>query len=153
MIADYKATYPGSTLYAQSGYRSNSTQVYLYNRQIGRQGGNVYKAGTISAVPGTSEHELGLAVDLTFDGSLVQSFGSTRQGKWLAAHCMEYGFILRYPADKERIVGIIYEPWHFRYVGLDVANDMKSLGVTTLEEYYGLYLTADQINPYLPYLK
>ena len=152
MIADYKKAYPGSTLYAQSGYRTHSTQVYLYDRQIGRQGGNKYKAGTISAVPGTSEHELGLAVDLTYDGSLLQSFGSSRQGKWLAAHCMEYGYILRYPADKEKVVGIIYEPWHFRYVGKDIAADMKAVGATTLEEYYGLYLNEKDIKPYLPYL-
>lgn len=153
MIADYKAQNPGSVLYAQSGYRSHSYQVTLYNNQINRQSGNKYKAGTISAVPGTSEHELGLAVDLTYDGSLLQSFGSSKQGKWLAAHCMEYGYILRYPANKEKIVGIIYEPWHFRYVGKDVANDMKTKGVTTLEEYYGLYLNDADITPYLPYLR
>ncbi|MBQ6810623.1 MAG: D-alanyl-D-alanine carboxypeptidase family protein [Firmicutes bacterium] len=153
MIAAFKKDHPGYTLYAQSGYRSHSTQIYLYDRQIGRQGGNKYKAGTISAVPGTSEHELGLAVDLTKDGNLPQSFGSTVQGKWLAAHCMEYGYILRYPADKEKIVGIIYEPWHFRYVGKAIAEDMKAKGVTTLEEYYGLYLNPADIDPYLPYLK
>lgn len=153
MVADFKKAYPKYNLYAQSGYRTHSQQVYLYDRQIGRQGGNKYKAGTISAVPGTSEHELGLAVDLTINGDLPQSFGSTTQGKWLAAHCMEYGYILRYPADKEKIVGIIYEPWHFRYVGKDIADDMKIKGVTTLEEYYGLYLNDGDINPYLPYLK
>lgn len=152
MIDAYLAANPGSTLYAQSGYRSNSTQVYLYNRQISRKNGNIYAAGVVSAIPGTSEHELGLAVDLTVDGTLYQSFGSTRQGKWLAAHCMEYGFILRYPADKERITGIFYEPWHFRYVGTEIANDMKAQGVTTLEEYYGLHLADKDLTPYLPYL-
>ena len=154
MIDAYKKEYPGSTLSARSGYRDHNTQIYLYDRQIGRQGGNKYKAGTISAVPGTSEHELGLAVDLVNEqNSLVQSFAYSKQGKWLAAHCMEYGYILRYPADKERVVGIIYEPWHFRYVGIDIANDMKAKGVTTLEEYYGMYLDPEDIDPYLPYLK
>lgn len=152
MISAFHSAYPSYTLYAQSGYRTNSTQVYLYDRQIGRQGGNKYKAGTISAIPGTSEHELGLAVDLTRDGTLYQSFGSTVQGKWLAAHSYEYGYILRYPADKEKITGIIYEPWHFRYVGKAVAKEMKEMGVNTLEEYYGRYLSDSQITPYLPYL-
>ena len=152
MISDYLAEYPDSELFVQSGYRSHSTQVTLYNRQVARHNGNIYSAGVVSAIPGTSEHQLGLAVDLSFDGTLEQSFGSTQQGLWLAEHCMEYGFILRYPADKERITGIYYEPWHFRYVGVDIANDMATWGITTLEEYYGLYLAPEDLTPYLPYL-
>jgi LAS superfamily LD-carboxypeptidase LdcB len=152
MIAAFKAAYPGYSIYTKSGYRSYDTQEYLYNRQISRQGGNIYKAGTISAVPGTSEHQMGLAMDITTNGTLLQSFGSTTQGKWFAAHCYEYGYILRYPEGKELITGIIYEPWHFRYVGVDVAAEMKQMGVTTLEEYYGLSLDSDDLNPYIPYL-
>ena len=152
MVDAYHAAYPSSTLKAQSGYRTNSYQVTLYNNQISRKG-NKYAAGVVSAVPGTSEHELGLAVDLTRDGTLLESFGSTQQGKWLAAHCREYGFILRYPADKQLITGIIYEPWHFRYVGKDVVDDMRLTGATTLEEYYGLYLAPKDIDKYKPYLK
>lgn len=143
----------GKTLYAQSGYRSYSYQTTLYNNQISKQGGNKYKAGTISAIPGTSEHQMGLAIDVSTDGNLGQSFGNTAQGKWLAANCYKYGYILRYPAGKERITGIIYEPWHFRYVGKEVATAMKNEGITTLEEYYGLYLNDKDLNPYLPYLK
>lgn len=77
MIADFKKAYPGYPLYTQSGYRSYATQQYLYQNQISKQGGNTYKAGTISAVPGTSEHQLGLAMDVTTNGTLLQSFGST----------------------------------------------------------------------------
>ncbi len=153
MIADFKKAYPGYAIYTQSGYRSYAIQQYLYQNQISKQGGNIYKAGTVSAVPGTSEHQLGLAMDITTDGTLLQSFGSTTQGKWFAAHCHEYGYILRYPADKQLVTGIIYEPWHFRYVGVEVAAEMKQLNVTTLEEYYGLYLNSADLNPYLPYLK
>lgn len=153
MIADFKKAYPGYPIYTQSGYRSYSTQQYLYQNQISKQGGNKYKAGTVSAIPGTSEHQLGLAMDVTTDGTLLQSFGSTTQGKWFAAHSWEYGYILRYPADKQLVTGIIYEPWHFRYVGVDVATEMKQMGVTTLEEYYGLYLNDGDLTPYLPYLK
>ncbi|HMM07048.1 MAG TPA: D-alanyl-D-alanine carboxypeptidase family protein [Clostridiales bacterium] len=153
MIADFKKAYPGYSLYTQSGYRSYATQQTLYQNQISKQGGNIYKAGTISAVPGTSEHQLGLAMDVTTDGTLLQSFGSTVQGKWIAAHCSEYGYILRYPTNQQQITGIIYEPWHFRYVGVEVAAEMKQLNVATLEEYYGLYLNSADLNPYLPYLK
>ena len=153
MIRDYLAEYPDSELYIQSGYRSLATQTQLYNRQVARHDGDIYAAGVISAVPGTSEHQLGLAIDLSYDGTLEQTFGSSQQGIWLAEHCMEYGFILRYPADKERVTGIFYEPWHFRYVGTDIANDMSIWGITTLEEYYGLYLQPEDLDPYLPYLQ
>lgn len=153
MMAAFKKTYPNLNIIAQSGYRSYTRQQTLYQNQIAKQGNNIYKAGTISAIPGTSEHQLGLAMDLSTDGTLLESFGSTTQGKWFAAHCYEYGYILRYPADKQTITGIIYEPWHFRYVGVAVATEMKQMGVTTLEEYYGLYLSSADLNPYLPYLK
>ena len=83
------------------------------------------------AVPGTSEHSLGLAVDLN---SLEESFEQTAQFKWLIEHCAEYGFILRYPKDKEDITGISYEPWHYRYVGEDHAAKIMEQGLC-LEEY------------------
>lgn len=153
MIAAYRNENPGSPLYAQSGYRTYAYQKNLYQNQIARKGNNIYAAGVVSAIPGTSEHELGLAADLTYDGNLESSFGSSKQGKWLAAHCREYGFILRYPADQQKVTGIIYEPWHFRYVGKDIAADMAATGADTLEEYYGLALAAKDIDPYLPYLK
>ena len=80
------------------------------------------------ALPGTSEHQLGLSADLT----------GKEANEWLAEHCWEYGFILRYPEGKKDITGIINEPWHFRYVGTRVSLDMKDTGLC-LEEYLGAY--------------
>ena len=84
------------------------------------------KAYETVAVPGTSEHHLGLAVDLLGDAAVA----------WLTEHCWEYGFILRYPDNTTDITGIIYEPWHYRYVGVEVAMELKAMGIT-LEEYLG----------------
>ena len=84
------------------------------------------KALETVAIPGTSEHHLGLAVDLLNDAAV----------KWFAEHCWDYGFIVRYTADKAHITGIIDEPWHFRYVGKEVSLDMKDSGLC-LEEYLG----------------
>ena len=96
-----------------------------------------YKVGSMSVtVPGTSEHHLGLALDI-LTGSYTEmddGFGETEAGKWLAANSADYGFILRYPQGKEDITGIIYEPWHFRYVGEKYAKDITERGVC-LEEY------------------
>lgn len=126
-----------------SAYRDHETQVYLYERKV-----NYYldlgysldharrEAGTVVAVPSTSEHELGLAVDLV-DSSywvLDEYQEDTKAQKWLMAHCWEYGFILRYPSDKSAFTGIIYEPWHYRYVGLEVAKELQESGLC-LEEY------------------
>lgn len=150
MVAALRAT--GMSIIIQSGYRTDSDQEYLYNRQIGRQDGNKEKAATISAVPLTSEHQAGLAVDLSVDGTLLESFARTEQGKWLKAHCAEYGYILRYPAGKESVTGIISEPWHFRYVGdPDLAQDIMESG-KCMEEYFNQYLSDDDIDPYLSYL-
>lgn len=151
MVAALRAT--GMDIIIQSGYRTDADQEYLYNRQINRQGGNERKAATISAVPLTSEHQAGLAVDLSTDGTLEESFADTEQGKWLKAHCAEYGYILRYPAGKETMTGIISEPWHFRYVGDPAqAQDIMASG-KCMEEYYHKYLAAEDIDPYLPYLQ
>jgi D-alanyl-D-alanine carboxypeptidase len=90
----------------------------------------------IVAVPGTSEHHLGLALDIV-DSSytkLNHQQAKMPTQKWLMEHCWEYGFILRYPADKSDSTGIIYEPWHYRYVGVDVARELQESGLT-LEEY------------------
>ena len=84
------------------------------------------KARETVALPGTSEHNLGLAVDILGDAAIA----------WLGEHCWEYGFILRYTAEKEPITGFVDEPWHFRYVGTEVSLDMKGSGLC-LEEYLG----------------
>ena len=100
---------------------------------------DAYKqASQAVTVPGSSEHQIGLAVDIITDGytSLDEGFGDTKAGKWLAENSADYGFILRYPAGKEEITSIEYEPWHFRYVGKDVAKEIMSKGIT-FEEYLG----------------
>ena len=93
-------------------------------------------ASQIVMVPGASEHQLGLAIDINCDTytSLDEGFADTEAGKWLAAHCYEYGFILRYPLGKEYITGVEYEPWHFRYVGKEAATVISEQGIC-LEEF------------------
>jgi D-alanyl-D-alanine carboxypeptidase len=90
----------------------------------------------VSARPGHSEHQTGLAVDIN---DLEESFEQTPEGKWLAANSFQYGYILRYPKGKEQITGYNYEPWHFRYVGLELARAIYSSGLT-YDEYYARYL-------------
>jgi len=122
----------GIHLFIKSGYRSYSTQKTLYSNYVARDG--VAAADRYSARAGHSEHQTGLAFDLN---SLEQSFGETKEGKWLAEHCHEYGFIIRYPKDKEEVTGYMYEPWHVRYLGEDVAKDVYESG-KCLEEYLGI---------------
>ena len=122
----------GLSIYPISTYRSYEYQEGLYNRYVARDG--KAEADRYSARPGYSEHQTGLAVDVN---SLEYSFADTAEGKWLAAHCHEYGFILRYPADKEEITGYRYEPWHIRYLGVETATKVAESGLT-LEEYLGI---------------
>jgi len=122
----------GISLRIVSGYRSYSTQYAIYWRYVGNDG--MEEADTYSARPGHSEHQSGLAMDLN---SLSGRFADTAEGKWLAAHCHEYGFIIRYPRGKQEITGYIYEPWHVRYLGVDVATSVYESGLC-LEEYLGI---------------
>lgn len=122
----------GITLTIISGYRSYDTQSRLYNNYAAKDG--KAKADTYSARPGTSEHQTGLAMDLN---SLSTSFGETKEGRWLAQNCHKYGFIIRYPQGKQNITGYIYEPWHVRYLGTDLAQKVYQSGLC-LEEYYGI---------------
>ena len=122
----------GITLTMISGFRSYETQQNLYARYLLREGRDA--ADTYSARPGYSEHQTGLAFDLN---SLEYSFGETREGKWLAEHCAEYGFIIRYPDNKEEITGYHYEPWHVRYLGVETAKKVHESGLC-LEEYLGI---------------
>ena len=114
-----------------SGYRSYAYQASLYNSYVAQDGQEL--ADTYSARPGHSEHQSGLAFDI---GALDNGYGNTPGGRWLNAHCADYGFILRYPAGKESITGYQYEPWHVRYVGKEIASRIMSQGIT-LEEYLG----------------
>lgn len=120
-----------------SGYRSYWDQVAMFQAKIAEVG-STETAKTIVAVPNTSEHQLGLAVDIVAPGNskLNRSQGDTPVQKWLMEHCWDYGFILRYPDGTTDITGIIYEPWHYRYVGIPVAKIMQENGLT-LEEYLG----------------
>ncbi len=126
----------GIELAIGSGYRSYSYQKNLYQNYVARDGEEA--ANRYSAKPGQSEHQTGLAADLAaLDGEcyLQGCFMNTDEGKWLAEHAHEYGFILRYPEEKEEITGYIFEPWHYRYLGIEEALKIKESGLT-LEEYY-----------------
>lgn len=126
-----------------SAYRTHEYQTKNYQRKVDYYLDLGYgeeeakrKAAMIVAVPGTSEHELGLAVDIVDynNWSLNESQASMPAQQWLMEHSWEYGFILRYPTGKTDVTGIIYEPWHYRYVGVEVATELHELGLT-LEEY------------------
>lgn len=117
-----------------SGYRSYDLQTKYYTTYVALHGQT--EADKFSAAPGTSEHQSGLAFDIANADSscyLAACFGDTALGKWLAAHAHNYGFVLRYPKDKTNVTGYTYEPWHFRYVGSDLANALFTSGLT-LEE-------------------
>ncbi len=138
----------GVTLRIQSPYRDKKYQKYLFDRKVKlyMDKGLSYleafqEASTIVTVPGASEHQTGMAFDLLSNNynSLDYGFGETAAGKWLAEHCHEYGFILRYPAGKQHITDIIYEPWHFRYVGVEAATIIMEEEIT-LEEFWEEYL-------------
>lgn len=126
-----------------SAYRPAATQTRLYNNKIARLQAAGYsreaairQAGRWVAVPGTSEHQTGLAVDLVSSSYQVldKKQEQTEEQKWLMEHCWEYGFILRFPSDKCGVTGIGYEPWHYRYVGKETAKAMQESGLC-LEEY------------------
>ena len=133
----------GITLTPVSGYRSYERQKNNFENRIKQymnEGMNkteaTKKAAEIIMIPGSSEHNAGLAMDIC---SLSESFENTDEFAWLNEHAADYGFILRYPkaAEKREITGVTYEPWHYRYVGVEAAKDIKSRGIT-LEEYLGL---------------
>ncbi|MGG1575898.1 D-alanyl-D-alanine carboxypeptidase family protein [Fictibacillus sp. NRS-1165] len=126
----------GINLTGVSAYRSHETQTALFNNYAKRDG--YEKARMYSALPGTSEHETGLAIDVAGDGGKCPAqdcFGDTQESKWLAEHVSDFGFIIRYPEGKESITGYKYEPWHIRYVGKSVAHKIVGKG-ETLEEYF-----------------
>ena len=129
-----------------SAYRTQETQQDLFNNKVAKleaEGKShdeaVQEAGTVVAVPGTSEHQLGLTVDVVDvnNQNLTEEQEKTPTQKWLMANSWRYGFIHRYPNSKSDITGIIYEPWHYRYVGKDAAQEIFNKGIT-LEEYLGV---------------
>ena len=120
----------GIKLSSVSGYRSYSKQSLIYSRKVGRTGSEA-EADKLVARPGTSEHQLGLAMDLaTRDSStLSERFASTAEGQWVYANCQRFGFIVRYLKGYEDVTGYSYEPWHIRYVGPEHAEAIAASGL------------------------
>ena len=131
----------GLSVFLSSGYRGYEEQQYLFNRKVEQYGEE--QAATIVSRPGTSEHQTGLACDITDEYYELknESLENTALYQWMSRHCQEYGFIVRYPKDKEEITGIIYEPWHFRYVGVEAATYMVEHNLC-LEEFVRCTLRA-----------
>lgn len=135
------AAQDGVSLVLGSGYRSEALQEYFYNGYVANRGKEY--ADTISSRPGYSDHQTGLATDLCGNSDpntdLSQTFENTPEGIWLRDHAHEYGFIMRYPKGKDEITGYAYEPWHFRYIGVEYATKIYNKDVFyTFEEYFGI---------------
>lgn len=134
MFADAKQS--NIELVAISGYRSYLTQKHLFDYNVKTKG--LEEASRFVAQPGLSEHQTGLAIDVSSANNkfaLTESFADTVEGQWLASHAAEYGFIIRYPKDKELLTGYAYEPWHIRYVGDPLAKQITDSGLT-FEQYF-----------------
>lgn len=133
----------GFNLLIKSPYRSDARQEWLFDRKIklymgkGMSYMDAYKLSSqVVMVPDSSEHQIGLALDIVCDyyETLTEGFGDTEAGIWLEEHCAEFGFIVRYPKGKEYITSVEYEPWHFRYVGVEAATIIMEQELT-LEEF------------------
>ena len=136
MFAAAKAD--GINLAIVSGYRSYTKQNTIYSRKKASQGQEA--ADRVSARPGTSEHQLGLAMDVAKKGSsqLNTRFGTTKEGMWVSANAHRFGFIVRYLEDYEDVTGYMYEPWHVRYVGVEHAEKLYECGLP-MEMYMSGY--------------
>ncbi len=129
----------GYKLQISTAYRGYAYQKTLYDGYVSSVGQAA--ADQESARPGSSEHQTGWAVDIRSQSdtcSLEACFGTTPEGKWLAANAYQYGFILRYPADKVSVTGYEYEPWHFRYIGTDLSQELHKQNIETLEEFFNV---------------
>ena len=128
------ASKEGLNIYISSGFRSYTRQETLYNNYVKSDGKE--KADTYSARPGYSEHQSGLAFDVN---QINSTFDNTPEAKWLHKNCYKYGFILRYPEGKTNETGYIYESWHYRYVGVELATKLYNDGDwITMEDYFGI---------------
>lgn len=137
MFADAKAQ--GLALMLSSGYRSYSYQVSLYNSYVSSSGQTA--ADNMSARPGFSEHQTGLAADIepaSQKCDVDKCFGDLPEGKWLAANAYKYGFIVRYTEADQTITGYEPEPWHIRYLGVDLSTELHNTNVQTLEQFFGV---------------
>jgi len=128
----------GLTMKVVSAYRTEDYQRSLYNNRVNTSGKT--NADNYAARPGFSEHQTGLAVDIN---SPVGLFENSAEFRWLQEHAHEYGFIMRYPKGKEWITGYAYEPWHYRYVGTEVARIIYEEGIT-YEEFYAKYISVNE---------
>lgn len=127
----------GITLWACSGYRSYDSQAILYERANASLGAGQQD----TAPPGHSEHQTGFTMDITWPsvgGGLTQSMENTAEYKWLMENSYKYGFVLRYPKGMTDITGYLYEPWHFRYIGVDLATLYHNSGISTLDEFLSI---------------
>lgn len=126
----------GIYIFALSGYRSYNTQKWLFESRANKVGEE--EANKLTARPGESEHQTGLAMDITSQSvgfDLKEEFGQTKEGVWVRDNAHKFGFIVRYAKDKVDITGYSYEPWHIRYVGKEVAEELYNRGIA-LEEYF-----------------
>lgn len=128
------------TLTLESTYRSYQDQVAIHAKDVAKFG--LVAGENLAARPGYSEHQTGLAMDVSAVGQeqcrIRVCFASTTAGKWLAQNAYKFGFILRYPDGKTAVTGYQFEPWHFRYVGTELSTQMRQSGTTVLETYFGL---------------
>lgn len=133
----------GASFRVSTAYRSYNQQLGIYNSYVANWG--KARAETFVARAGYSEHQTGRAVDIytTAACKLKACFADTAAAQWVAAHAHEYGFIVRYPPDKQAITGYQYEPWHLRYVGAELASQMHATGPHTMEEFFGLPAATD----------
>lgn len=132
----------GLNLWIASGYRSYNYQANLYNKYL--KSADRSSVDTFSARAGYSEHQTGLAFDLN---SVTQSFANTKEGQWVAQNCYKYGFIIRYPKGKDAETGYVYEPWHLRYVGKTLAEQLYNGGDwITMEAHFSLTSEYDYEN-------
>ena len=138
------ATAEGIALTAQSSYRSYASQQRVYAGWVAQLGQQA--ADLTSARPGHSEHQTGLSIDFSAvpaNCTLDQCFAETPQGRWLAENAWRFGFHLRYPEGATPITGYEFEPWHYRYVGAELAAELRETGIRTLEEFFGLPAAPD----------
>lgn len=129
----------GGTMQVQNSYRSYASQTRIYNRAVAAYGQAAADSDT--ARPGYSEHQTGWTADVAAYPSkcdIQECFGDTPQGIWLAANAWRFGFIIRYPQGKADVTGYVYEPWHIRYVGIELSTEMHNDGILTMEEFFGL---------------
>ncbi len=137
----------GIELVFGSGYRSEVLQRQFYNQYVAQDGQAA--ADRYSARPGTSEHQTGLSFDATASNGachLEKCFATTPEGNWLVKNAYKFGFIIRYVEGKESVTGYDFEPWHMRYVGNELAEEMQITGIQTLEEFFGLPAAPSYLN-------